>query len=441
MAIVSIIGHKGGVGKTTLSINLAAAITQLLNPTRPGRQVCLFDLDLRLPTITGILNSHPQKTFFDLFETLANRTYQVEFLQTLYGILLRFKGHIDGDTTSKNRPQLQKSIAMYKNLNIELFKFSQFELGNQLHELFLFRGDIHRPADLKKTVFSKLLNRIDIDRFKNILRDHEENSQPEIDEYISYIEEYGFSILGGEVPILGKKSHRKRINEPVFLNLFLEFIHGVCEKFEHTILDTPAGGVNHLSSLMNLIDQVLFVFDVSNPMAIKGSIDALHTFIDYYEDFHSNYKRGLLTGLDKFYVDRQITEKGEKAVTQSLANKKMGIIFNRCQKTKDISPCLDQLREYLETLDKYEEYQDRIHLVGLMPHHKIINITNNRGTLFYDKDRTLSNRIDTVATSIIDPNAVYPTLAYPNSEIQTHLEKKFSNGLSSAFDRIASSLS
>ena len=291
MAIVSIIGHKGGVGKTTLSINIAAAITRALNPTRPGRQVCLFDLDLRLPSITGILNSHPQNTFFDLFEILANRTYQIDFLQTLYGILVRFKGHVDGDATPKNRSQLQKSIAMYKNLNIELFNFSQFEFGNQLHELFLSRGDIHRPADLKKTVISELLNRIDIDRFKNIMREHEKNARPEIDEYISYIEEYGVSILGGEVPILGKKSHRKRINEPVFLDLFLEFSHGVCEKFEHVILDTPAGGVNHLSSLMNLIDQVLFVFDVNNPIAVKGSIDALHTFIDYYEDYYNNYKR------------------------------------------------------------------------------------------------------------------------------------------------------
>ncbi|SVB15999.1 uncharacterized protein METZ01_LOCUS168853, partial [marine metagenome] len=238
---------------------------------------------------------------------------------------------------------------------------------------------------------------------------------------------------------LGKKSHRKRINEPAFLDLFLEFVHGVCEKFDHIVLDTPAGGVNHLSSLMNLIDQVFFVFDMSNTIAIKGSIDALHTFIDYYEDFYTNYKRGLLAGLDKSYVDRLITEKGEQAVTQALANKKMGIIFNRCQKTKEISRCLDQLREYLETLDKYDEYKNRICLIGSLPQHKIINITNNRGALFYDKDRTLSHRMDVVTGSIIDQNAVYPTLAYSNSEIRTHLEKKSNQGLGGAFNRIASS--
>ena len=72
MAVISIIGHKGGVGKTTLSINIAAAITKALPSTGTEKPVCLFDLDLKLPTISGILNSHPQKTFFNLFlEALA----------------------------------------------------------------------------------------------------------------------------------------------------------------------------------------------------------------------------------------------------------------------------------------------------------------------------------------------------------------------------------
>ena len=223
--------------------------------------------------------------------------------------------------------------------------------------------------------------------------------------------------------------------------LFLEFIQEVCEEFGHVILDTPAGGVNHLSSIMNSIDQVLFVFDVSNTIATKGSVDALHTFIDYYEDFYSNYKNGRLTGLDKSYVDRLISTRGEKAVMQALESKKMGIVFNRYQKTNEIHLCLDQLREYLETLDKYEEYKDRIHLVGLLPNHKVINITNNRGTIFYDKDKMLSNRVDAIARSIIDPNAVCPTLAYSNAEILSKLEKKSGPSFGRTFSRIASSLS
>ena len=133
--------------------------------------------------------------------------------------------------------------------------------------------------------------------------------------------------MGGEVPILGKKSHRKRINEPAFLLLFLEFVNDLIERFNYVILDTPAGGVNHLSSLMNSIDQVLFIFDMSNKIAVNGSIDALHSFIDYYEDFYNDYQQDRLSGLDKVYVNRMIALKGEVAVTEALANKKFGIIF------------------------------------------------------------------------------------------------------------------
>jgi len=440
MAVVSIIGHKGGVGKTTLSINIAAAITKARHSTKTEEPVCLFDLDLRVPTITGILNSHPQKTFFNLFELLANRTYQVDFLQGLYQILVPFQAYKAG-IIPKDNPRLLKSIAKYKNLNEKLFNHSEFEFGDQIHELFLMRGDIERPADLKKSVVTQLFQRIDIKKFKNILREYEGNARPDISEYVSYIEEYGFAILGGEVPILGKKSHRQRINEPEFLALFLEFIQEVCKEFEHVILDTPAGGVNHLPSIMNSIDQVLFVFDVSNTIAVKGSIDALHTFIDYYEDFYANFKKGHLTGLDKSYVDRLIAIRGEKAVEQTLKTKKMGIIFNRCQNNNEVTQCLDQLRDYLDTLDKYEKYKDRIHLVGSLPNHKVVNITNNRGTLFYGKDKTLSGRMDAIAKSIIDPNYTCPTLIYSNAEIISSLEKKFNLGLSATFSRIASSLS
>jgi len=440
MAVISIIGHKGGVGKTTLSINIAAAITKALPSTRTEKPVCLFDLDLKLPTITGILNSHPQKTFFNLFEVLANRTYQVDFLQELYQILVPFQEYKARRILGDN-PRLLKSIAKYKNLNEELFNHSEFEFGDQIHELFLMRGDIERPSDLRKRAVTQLFKRIDIKKLKKILREYEGSARPDIGEYISYIEEYGFAILGGEVPILGKKSHRQRINEPEFLALFLEFIQEVCEEFGHVILDTPAGGVNHLSSIMNSIDQILFVFDVSNTIAVKGSIDALHTFIDYYEDFYANFKKGHLTGLDKSYVDRLIAIRGETAVEQTLKTKKMGIIFNRCQNNNEVTQCLDQLRDYLDTLDKYEKYKDRIHLVGALPNHKVVNITNNRGTLFYGKDKTLSGRMDAIAKSIIDPNYTCPTLIYSNAEIISSLEKKSNLGLSATLSRIASSLS
>ena len=438
MPVISIIGPKGGIGKTTLSINTTAALTRMLGDSLNHNSVCLFDLDLRLPTISSILESHPRKTFYDLFETLANKTYQVDLLRSIYRILTLFQAYLDKEIVGKNA-QLQKSLALYKNINIELFHFSEFSFGDLLQEFFLERGQIYTVTQVK--ALKPLMKKIDMDMIKEIIKEREDNSRPLADEFINYIEEYKFSILGGEVPILGKRSHRKRINEPAFLLLFLEFVNELIGRFKYIVLDTPAGGVNHLSSLMNSIDQVLFIFDMSNSIAVNGSIDALHSFIDYYEDFYEDYKQGHLTGLDKAYVNRMIALRGEEAVTEILSNKKFGIIFNRCQSPKEISICLDKLREYLETLDRYDEYKDRIHMVGMVPQHKIINITNNRGTLFYDKDSSLSKSINLIAENILTDNQNCPTLSNSNGETLQFLQKNGQGSWASRIGRIASSLS
>ena len=288
MAIISIIGPKGGIGKTTLSINVAAALAEAGKMKGENNRVCLIDLDLRLPTISSILNSHPRKTFYDLFETLANKTHQFDTLQTLYRIISSFKSYLDG-SLAKNSRQLARSLAMYKTLNTDLFQFSGFEFGNEVYGLFLQREKIERPVHL--AALAPLLDKIDISGIKAHMGDMRENSRPMAGDYVNFIEEYGFSIIGGEVPIMGKKNHRKRINEPVYLQLFLEFLIEVCEKFDHVVLDTPAGGVSHISSLMNIMDHVILVFDMSNRIAVNGSLDALHSFIDYYEEFLEEFNR------------------------------------------------------------------------------------------------------------------------------------------------------
>ena len=435
MPVVSIIGPKGGFVKTTVSINRGAALTRKWVSKRPDNRVCLIDLDLRLPTISSLLDSHPTKSFYDLFETLANRTYQIDFLRIIYQILSRFQWYLDGRLTADDE-SLERSLGHYKNMNTDLFHFTDFEFGEELFELFLNRGDIHRPTDLKS--MEALLQKIDLARFRKILKEHEDNAWPLMADYLKYIEEYGFSILGGEIPILGKRQHRKRINEPEFLLLFLDVLGGVLRKFEYVILDTPAGGVNHLSSLMNVIDQIFFVFDLSNKIAVNGSIDALHSFIDYYEEFYEDFQQGRLMGLDKAYVQRLIAERGEEAVRDSMTNKDMCILFNRYQDSKEIINSVQKLREYLDTLDKLRTYKDRIRIVGMLPHHKVINITNNRGVLFYQKDRMLTEHMDQVAENIIQDNLKCPTLSNSNEEILQYLKTQSWWNLSGKLGRIAS---
>lgn len=436
MSIISIIGPKGGIGKTTLSINVTAALAGQSNPKGEKTQICLIDLDLRLPTISSILDSHPRKTFYDLFETLANKTQQADTLQLLYRVVSVFKSYLRGDLSAGN-PQLVKSLALYKNINTDLFHFSDFKFGNAVYELFLQRSKVERPADLK--AMATLVENIDDMEIRAKMGEMRDNSRPLVADYVNYIEEYGFSIIGGEVPIMGKKNHRKRINEPAYLNLFLEFLDEVSERFDHVILDTPAGGVSHVSSLMNIMDHVLLVFDMSNRIAVNGSLDALHSFIDYYEDFLDEFKRDRLTGLDKAYVNRLISAHGHSAVEATLRGKKIGLLFNRCQSAEEIADCLKRMREYLDTLDKYEEYKNRIRIVGMMPQHKIIHITNNQRTLFYDKDRQLKKRMDLIADSIHSDNPPPPSLACSDEEILNYLEKGVQSGFAKRFGRLAAS--
>lgn len=420
MAIISIVGPKGGIGKTTLSINTTAALTRALSAGKHHNRICLVDLDLRLPTITSLLDSHPAKTFYDLFECLDNKTYQLDFLQIVYQLVTWFTSYAEGDIPADHE-KLVDAFNHYQSMNSKLFHSSDFKFGNAIQELLLQRSEIKNISQLGNLL--PVLKKIDLREFRGLLEEMGKAANPKMEEHINYIEEYGFSILGGEVPILGKRAHRKRINEPEFLLRFLEVLDGVFQKFDYVIVDTPAGGVNHMSSLMNVIDQVLFVFDLSNNIAINGSIDAIHSFIDYYEEFQSDYAKGQLLGLDRAHVNRLIAQKGKSDLYQSIKNKKLGIVFNRCQNDQEIIKALKMLRDYLSILDKLHQYKARIQIVGMVPNHKVINITNNRKALFYNMDIGLSERMDLVAKGILSDNSTCPTLADDDKTILNYLNK------------------
>jgi len=427
MSIISFIGPKGGIGKTTLAINTTAALTRALGSTQKDHPICLVDLDLRLPTISSLLNSHPPKTFYDLFESLANKTWQVDFLRNLYQTFTGFRNFLEGEVPETD-PRLLKQFAHYKTVKTELFQYDAYPFGDLLYEIFLKRGEVHTLSQIRS--LDPLLSQFDLKNLRALLMKADDGSRPHPEVYVNYIEEYGFSMIGGEVPILGKRGHRKRINEPEFLLLFLEFLRELFEGYDHIVLDTPAGGVNHLSSLICQIDLVQFVFDLSNTLAINGSIDALHTFIDYYEDFNIDYNRGHLTGLEKAYIDKAVAKDGKAAVYHSMKNKKLGLVFNRCEDPKQIPPALNRLREYLDTLDKFQQYKKRIYIVGMVPQSKVVNITNNRGVLFYNMDGKLAASMDQVAQSVLTGYESCPTLEDDDKTILQYLDRgKKSKGL------------
>ena len=60
--IMAITSGKGGVGKTFLSANLAAALARL------GRRVLVLDADLGLANLDVVLNLAPRTTLHDVFK-------------------------------------------------------------------------------------------------------------------------------------------------------------------------------------------------------------------------------------------------------------------------------------------------------------------------------------------------------------------------------------
>jgi len=60
LRVISITGGKGGIGKTTLSINLAVAFAKL------NQKVLLFDADLGLANVDVMLGLHPDKNIHDV---------------------------------------------------------------------------------------------------------------------------------------------------------------------------------------------------------------------------------------------------------------------------------------------------------------------------------------------------------------------------------------
>jgi pilus assembly protein CpaE len=60
--VITVFGTKGGIGKTTIAVNLAAVLA------KKKKKVVLLDLDLQFGDVTIFLNLYPRRTIFELVQ-------------------------------------------------------------------------------------------------------------------------------------------------------------------------------------------------------------------------------------------------------------------------------------------------------------------------------------------------------------------------------------
>jgi septum site-determining protein MinD len=80
--IIAVHSYKGGTGKTSLSVNLAATFAKM------GKKVCLFDLDFRAPSLFAILKAQAVEHYFNDY---LNSTCEIN------QVLLDLSSRISGD--------------------------------------------------------------------------------------------------------------------------------------------------------------------------------------------------------------------------------------------------------------------------------------------------------------------------------------------------------
>lgn len=65
MKVISVTGGKGGIGKTTITVNLAVSLA------KSGKRVLIFDADLGLANVDVMLGLKPERTIKDYIEGLC----------------------------------------------------------------------------------------------------------------------------------------------------------------------------------------------------------------------------------------------------------------------------------------------------------------------------------------------------------------------------------
>lgn len=103
--IIAVTSGKGGVGKTFVSANLAAALT------RRGHRVLVLDADLGLANLDVVLNLHPKVTLHDVFTGKARLDQAVIAAPGGFSVVLAGSGMVEySRLTSEVRTQFLQVI-------------------------------------------------------------------------------------------------------------------------------------------------------------------------------------------------------------------------------------------------------------------------------------------------------------------------------------------
>jgi len=129
--IIVVTGHKGGVGSTTVAVNLAQALAELT----PDR-VALIDLGRPFPDVGTFLDQESNYSIVDLIQNIA--TLDKSFIQRImqpYGARLSIL-HGASDFKEQDSIELESLERIFALLR-QMYSFVVIDLSHWLDELFL----------------------------------------------------------------------------------------------------------------------------------------------------------------------------------------------------------------------------------------------------------------------------------------------------------------
>lgn len=127
--VLAITSGKGGVGKTFVAANLAAALT------RRGQRVLVLDADLGLANLDVVLNLHPKVTLHDVFTGKATVDEAIVKAPGGFSVLLAGSGMVE---YSRLTPEVRDEFVRVLRSLLPRFDVVLLDTGAGISDVVLF---------------------------------------------------------------------------------------------------------------------------------------------------------------------------------------------------------------------------------------------------------------------------------------------------------------